>query len=348
VPESARPAAPNSDPTGVIWEDMLLLEATRYLRLSASQLRQLSMLAQAADGRLAQLRAQEDQSLASLHQIALRQREALLAGRNSSAREQANALTMRQTMQQRRAETERTVVQEVLPQLARLLAPTQVERAFLLSQGQVPPGEAAEPALLDPAAGFVTGDKPRLPGSAPAPGGKVTVGGGPSALAPPGALGQQLIAAQQRFLDTQRGLMKLNALGDNMQVVVARVPEGPAVAKAEDEAKLKKAYAITLSPDTPPAEVKVRLSLEAVNPEEVRAKMLAETEGMRQRLEQQLQTASAQVSALRRQLFIGAPGAGSSVPTAEDYQILLHSLARRLFLSIRLPAVLAERLRVAP
>lgn len=348
----ARPAVPNTDPTGAIWEDMLLLEATRYLRLTDAQLRQLFAVAQSADGRLTQLRAQEDQSLASLHQIALRQREALLAGRNSSAREQASALTLRQSMQQRRAETETAIVQEVLPQLARLLAPAQVERAFLLAQGQVPPGEAAEPALLDPAAGFVTGDKSRAPSVLTMLGGKIAQGGAPGAPAPAGSLARQLLSAQQRMTDMQRGLMKLNMAGDNGGFFVAadrvevRLPDGAAAANPEEAAKLKKTMVFAVAPDGAAAELKVRAFKEAALPEEARAKMAAEMQNTRQRMESQLQAASAEVSALRRQLFTGAPGSNGGAST-EDYSTLLQPLAKRLFLSARLPAVLAERLQAA-
>lgn len=136
------------------WEDVLLLEALRALRLSPGQLRQVLPLARAADERLEKLHAQEERTLAALERIAQESRAALLAGRASSAQGQTDAIAHRGSLQQRRAQAEEEILQHVTPRFARILLRDQLVRALLLAAGEAPPNEAKSPALLDPSAGF--------------------------------------------------------------------------------------------------------------------------------------------------------------------------------------------------
>jgi BlaR1 peptidase M56 len=137
------------------WEEVLLLEAMRYLRLTPDQLHRLLPLARVADERLTRLRAEEGKTLAALERIARKHREALLAGRRPSAQEQADALFLNKTLQGKKVETEEEILRFVLPHLARILSRDQVQRAHLLAHGETPQGIVRSPALYDPAAGFV-------------------------------------------------------------------------------------------------------------------------------------------------------------------------------------------------
>jgi hypothetical protein len=143
------------------WEDVLLLEAIRYLRLSPAQLRQLQPTAQAAEDRLARLREQEERMRTALDRIAQKQREALIRGDHISLQEQSDALAMTQTMKQRREQAAEEITRQIAPQLARLLTRDQIERAYLLARGEMPNGVPPRPALLDPGSGFVLDDSAR-------------------------------------------------------------------------------------------------------------------------------------------------------------------------------------------
>src|SRR5262249_9471235 len=89
-PEPPAPVA--VPPLAAQWEAVLLPEAIRYLRLSPAQLRQLLPLARTAEDRLAKLAAEETKRLAALDRIARENRQALLAGRAASPRDEADAL----------------------------------------------------------------------------------------------------------------------------------------------------------------------------------------------------------------------------------------------------------------
>jgi hypothetical protein len=138
------------------WEDVLLLEAIRYLDLSPSQVEAVRPLAKAADERLAKLREQEEKKLVELEPLVQRQREALLSGKTT--KDQADTALRWQSLQQRRAQVEEEIIQYVAPRLARLLSRAQVRRAFLLARGGGLPGEVISAALLDPSSGFVVNE----------------------------------------------------------------------------------------------------------------------------------------------------------------------------------------------
>ena len=63
------------------WEDGLLLDALRHLRLVPQQLQGLLPLSAGADARLDRLRARQDRTLASLVHLTARHRGLLLSGR---------------------------------------------------------------------------------------------------------------------------------------------------------------------------------------------------------------------------------------------------------------------------
>jgi hypothetical protein len=138
------------------WEDVLLLEAIRYLGLSPTQVEAMRPLAKAADERLANLQEQEEKRLTELEPLVQRQREALLSGK--TAKEASDTVLRWQSLQQRRAQVEEEIIQYVTPRLARLLSRAQVRRTFLLARGEGLPGEVISAALLDPSAGFVVNE----------------------------------------------------------------------------------------------------------------------------------------------------------------------------------------------
>jgi hypothetical protein len=138
------------------WEDVLLLEAIRYLGLSPTQVEAVRPLAKAADERLAKLREQEEKKLAEWEPLVQRQREALISGK--IAKDQSDTAVRWQSLQQRRTQVEEEIIQYVAPRLARLLSRAQVQRAFLLARGGAIPGEVISPALLDPSSGFVVNE----------------------------------------------------------------------------------------------------------------------------------------------------------------------------------------------
>jgi hypothetical protein len=314
---------------------MLLLQATRYLRLSSSQLQQLLPVARTANRQLSDLQRREDKVLESLRRVALRQRDALAAGRDGSAQEQADAISMRENARRSRAETEGAIVNGGLAGLARLLTPKQVERAFLLQQGLTPDGEAREPALLDPAAGFASGAF----GPGPAfgfdgPGRSVSVGPGrPGGPGNQPSLAEQLLRAQSQLSMFQRDLTEpppppgavggavfVRENGDGTPPTVLRfntTPGGPGVPVGVGR---------PMSLPLPPG---------ATGPE------VLDAAAFREHLAQETQALSKEVASLRRQLF----SADGNVPP-DQYEALLRPLARRLFLSPRFQQAVENRLHV--
>lgn len=135
------------------WEDVLLLEAMRYLGLSNTQIAVMLPLAKAVDERLAKLREQDEKKLAALEPIVQQNREALLAGK--AGKHQEDALLYWHSLQQQRGQVEEEVIQYVTRRLARLLSRPQVLRAYRLARGEALPAPVASPALLDVSSGFV-------------------------------------------------------------------------------------------------------------------------------------------------------------------------------------------------
>jgi hypothetical protein len=137
------------------WEDVLLLDAIRYLRLSPAQMQQVWPLARVAQDRLNRLAGEEARTQAALARIAEKQRRALVAGRQVSLQEQQDALFLNRTMKEKRERANEEIVNYIAPRLARILTREQVQRAFLLAHGEMPKDVPRRPALLDPQSGFV-------------------------------------------------------------------------------------------------------------------------------------------------------------------------------------------------
>lgn len=143
------------------WEDVLLLDALRYLRLAPWQLQELRSIARVTDERLHKLRDQEAQTQASLRRIARKQREALVVGKAVSLQEQADALLLEKTLRTGRERAAAEILAYALPRAARVLSPEQKVRALLLTHGEAPASTAKRPALLAPQSGFVMAETPR-------------------------------------------------------------------------------------------------------------------------------------------------------------------------------------------
>jgi hypothetical protein len=137
------------------WEDLLLLEAIRYLVLSQEQISQLLPVARKTDARLQQLKSDEERALTALAQVAGRARQALLTGRPPDPRDQEEDARLRAGLDQTRTKAANDIVAFATPYLARLLSRDQIAFAWRLMQGNPPAGVAVSPALLDPESGFV-------------------------------------------------------------------------------------------------------------------------------------------------------------------------------------------------
>jgi hypothetical protein len=149
------PAATDAGALAQQWEDVLLLDAVRYLQLTPAQVQRILPLARLAEGKLTRLAGEEARTVASLDRIALKQREALLQGRSGSLQEQANALFLEKTMRQKREQAGNDLAGYIAPKLALILTPEQIARAFVLANGAMPPKVARRPALLERRSGFV-------------------------------------------------------------------------------------------------------------------------------------------------------------------------------------------------
>jgi hypothetical protein len=299
---------------------MLLLQATRYLRLSSAQLQELLPLARTANRQLTALQLREEKTLESIHRIAARQRDALVTGQKVSHQQQADAISLRDGAARSRSETENAIVNASVAGLTRILTPKQSERAFLLAQGLTPEGEPREPALLDPPSGFVSGrleGGPMVGGRGP---GAVTRRGGPGN---PPNLAQQLLQAQSHLSVLQHTLSEGFPPGAGGAVFHAQAQVGQPVKVFRFGATGELPAPPPGAPGLPPG-----------------AAVLDEA-AFREHLTGEVQALSAQVTDLRRQLFNPAGG----VPP-EQYEALLRPLARRLFLSPRFQQAVENRLRV--
>jgi len=316
-------AAKGTADAGTPWEEMLLLQATRYLRLSPAQLQQLLPAARTASRQLSDLQLREDKVLESLRRIALRQRDALAAGRASSTQEQADAITMRENALRARAESERAIVNGALGELVKLLAPKQVERAFLLQQGLTPEGEAREPALLDPAAGFVSGAFG--PGSTFGFESRGRSVSGPRQLDMAGnqpSLAERLLQAQSQLSMFQRDLAEPLPPGSVGGAVFVR---------QNADGKPPMVFRFNTSPDAPTPPL----------PPGVTGPEVMDAAAFRQHLAEETQALSKEVASLRHQLF-----SPEGTVSPDQYQALLRPLARRLFLSPRFQQAVENRLHV--
>lgn len=160
APESPTAALPGASSQGALseqWEDVLLLEAMRYLGLSVAQTRGTYPLAGVAQRRLKELAEQDRRVEAALARIARQSREALLAGQPGTGHKEA--LQLEDGRRRKRARSEEELLDFLVPKLADLLTREQIIRACLLTVGEPPQeqGRTISPALLNPEAGFVLG-----------------------------------------------------------------------------------------------------------------------------------------------------------------------------------------------
>ena len=157
VDGKAPQAAAGNEDVNARWEDVLLLEAVRYLRLSPSQIQLAMPLVRVSAARLKKLDEQNRKTLESLAKIAEQNRRALLEGRPGFRQDDAVALD--RIMRKQKALAADEIVTFVAPRLVRILSREQAARAYLLTIGQPvhDPDRVASAALLDPTSGFVVG-----------------------------------------------------------------------------------------------------------------------------------------------------------------------------------------------
>lgn len=127
-------------------EDALLLEALRYLNLLPRQLRQLVFFARQADRRRAHLAHEEAAALARIER---------LSGKDPEAADRLG-----RERQQIREQVESEIVAFGTYQLVRIFTREQIALAWRLRRRHPPNYARADPALLDPDAGFVAGGPP--------------------------------------------------------------------------------------------------------------------------------------------------------------------------------------------
>lgn len=332
VPAGARVSDPG---LAEQWEDVLLLEACGYLKLTSAQLRQLLPLARGADERLQKLAEQEKRTRATLTRIARENREALLAGRRGSRQDEA--LDLERIQRQRRAQTEEEIVGSVLTPLARILSREQVARAHLLALGDPVRDDdrALSAALLDPGSGFVlTAERTQAAGA---------------------RLRASLLSLQREALRQslagryQPGTLD-RALGpdpDPARMLAALAARDPALAARVgaklDAAKLEVELKARLDAGELP-----QAAIRAIRPpklQEVRPGLPGEpfVPVVPEAAQRELEAAQQEVGALMRRPDLRAQLLAGSI--AEDQlSTALRPLARRIFLSPRLRPVLEARL----
>jgi hypothetical protein len=137
------------------WEEMLLLEALRYLQLSPEQLERLLPLTGLAEQRLGEVGEKARPTLMALERAAARHRIELLQGRALPPEEQEQVVAAAKSLRAQREEAEEKTAREIAGQLVRILTRDQIARALLLLQGAWPGEEPRSPLLLDRSSGFV-------------------------------------------------------------------------------------------------------------------------------------------------------------------------------------------------
>jgi hypothetical protein len=143
------------------WEQLLVLEALRYLNLSQEQLQRVAALAERCDARVSRARQAGAAEYESLERILTPECEALAAGRIPTDARQAEALERRSALQQRRWQLRDEVTAEAAAGLAVILTREQAARAYRLAAGEAAWAEVCSDALLDPASRFVLPDSAR-------------------------------------------------------------------------------------------------------------------------------------------------------------------------------------------
>lgn len=157
APPPAAPATPAVSKAELAraWEDVLLLDALRHLRLSRGQLQGVSPLTTRAERRISELLEGSRRTRASLDRLLTRGRRSLLTGQRLPTTDQEQLLFLRGALRERETQTADAVVRYLTPDFARLLLGEQAGRAFKLALGNWPEGVERSPALLDPESGFI-------------------------------------------------------------------------------------------------------------------------------------------------------------------------------------------------
>ena len=137
------------------WEDLLLLEAVRYLRLSRSQLRQLVPLAREAKRHLQKLESKQRRTVALAQQLTDRNRALLVDGQAGRTTDESRLLFFQRTLAEQREQAQGEVVGYIVPRLAQILTREQIQLAYQLAVGEKPKNQVVSPALFDPSSGFV-------------------------------------------------------------------------------------------------------------------------------------------------------------------------------------------------
>jgi hypothetical protein len=134
---------------------VLLLEATRYLRLSPAQLQQMLPLVNTAEERLKRFDQENAEAISNLKSRTSRYRDALVSGQVPPSQVQTDALSLTQLLHRKRTRLEDQVVEFIQPRLARILSREQIQQAYLLALGQTPEKVRPNPILFAPGSGFV-------------------------------------------------------------------------------------------------------------------------------------------------------------------------------------------------
>lgn len=292
------------------WEDVLLLEAMRYVKLSPAQREQVLPLARGAEERLKKLAEQEQRTRAALAQIARENREALLAGRPGS--KQSDAITLERSMRQRRAQVEAEIVEQVLPKLARILTRDQIVRAALLTLGEPVKdrNQVLSAALLDPASGFVLGGEVEPPpGTTLAQQARDRIG--------------QVVNRWEQQRDAQaRQALASRYPQDILKQAFSSLNSGVAfLSNADNTLQLKFSFTQPLMGDN--LDLKVENGASSDDPRVAAAR-------------QELEALRARTQAPKAQVL-------SSTATLDDLLAALRPFTRRMFLSPRLRPVLSEK-----
>ncbi len=137
------------------WEDLVLLDALRYLRFTGAQLDQALPLARSANERMDRFYADSATTLQRLKDSLRESREALVNGDTAAGAKTAQAAALLRTLGGRRTAAEDQIAQRTASRLAQILTRAQIHQAYLLSFGQTPAGVAPDRLLTDAGSGFV-------------------------------------------------------------------------------------------------------------------------------------------------------------------------------------------------
>jgi hypothetical protein len=207
-------------------EDFLLREACRYLNLSPQQAGQLLVIARQADERRRLFEQQSERTLRDLEPLAARDPEYVTRARAS--------------LEQSRAQVFSQILTFATSQTVRLLTREQIALAWRLAEGHPPKYAQADPALLEPEAGFTQRFAGRRRSPAGSRGQPVPGGGAAGSGAPQGdeaevealELLQRALVAEatvevERLMDAQPQNLQMRRRSSVSSVPARRATERP-------------------------------------------------------------------------------------------------------------------------